>query len=173
MIELDTIYNVDCLEGMNRFDDFSIDSVICDPPYGSTNCHWDVVIPFEKLWGHFKRIAKPNAAVVMFGQEPFSSFLRLSNLQDYKYDIYWQKERITNIMQVKNRVGKDIETISVFYRNQCTYHPQMVEYSGKKRSNKVKNGKVGKLSDTKTHSVNEYQDNGQRSGYRRRESLGY
>jgi site-specific DNA-methyltransferase (adenine-specific) len=84
-------------------------------------------------------------------------------LKDYKYDIYWEKERITNIMQVKKRVGKNIETISVFYKNQCTYNPQMIKYDGPKRSNKVKNGKLGKLVDDNNNKlVKEYVDNGTR-----------
>lgn len=80
---------------------------------------------------------------MLFGQDPFGSLLRTSNLDMYKYDIYWEKERLTNIMQVKKRVGKTIENISVFYKNQPTYNPQMVKYDGKPRTNKVKNGKLG------------------------------
>ena len=84
-------------------------------------------------------------------------------MKDYKYDIYWEKERITNIMQVKKRVGKNIETISVFYKNQCTYNPQMIKHDGPKRSNKVKNGKLGKLVDDNNNKfVKEYVDNGTR-----------
>lgn len=161
-IEIDTVYNADCIEGMRYIPDNSIDCIICDLPYGSTSCTWDTIIPFEQLWEQYNRIAKTNAAIVLFGNEPFASYLRLSNIKNYRYDIYWQKERITNIMQVKKRVGKDVETISVFYREQCTYNPQMVEYNGAKRTNKVKDGKVGKLSDSKLHKVNEYEDKGVR-----------
>lgn len=118
--------------------DKSIDMILCDLPYGTTKCKWDSIIPFEQLWKHYKRIIKYNGAIVLFGQEPFSSFLRLSNILDYKYDIYWEKERLTNINQVKKRVGKTVETISVFYNKQCTYNPQMIKYNGKLRSNKVK-----------------------------------
>ena len=89
--------------------------------------------------------------------------LRLSNIQDYKYDIYWEKERLTNINQVKRRVGKTVETISVFYKKQCTYNPQMLDYTGPKRSNKVKNGKLGALTDLKGNKkVKEYEDTGKR-----------
>ena len=144
MIEIDKIYNEDCLMGMQKIDDKSIDCIICDLPYWTTKCSWDIIIPFDKLWEQYNRIIKDNGAIILFGQEPFSSLLRVSNLKDYRYDIYWQKERLTNIMQVKRRVGKDIETISIFYKNQCTYNPQMVKYDGPKRGNKVKNGKLGK-----------------------------
>lgn len=154
---------MDCLVGMKDIPDKSIDCIICDLPYGTTKCSWDVVIPFEKLWEHYKRIIKDNGAIVLFGQEPFSSILRCSNLKDYKYDIYWEKERITNIMQVKKRVGKNVETISVFYSNQCTYNPQMIKHDGPKRTNKVGNGKLGKLIDDKNDKkVKEYVDMGVR-----------
>ena len=161
MIEIDKIYNEDCLMGMQKIDDKSIDCIICDLPYGTTKCSWDIIIPFDKLWEQYNRIIKDNGAIILFGQEPFSSLLRASNLKDYRYDIYWQKERLTNIMQVKRRVGKDIETISIFYKNQCTYNPQMVKYDGPKRGNKVKNGKLGKLvDDNNDKKVFEYNDTG-------------
>lgn len=153
------IYNGDCLEVMKNISDKSVDLVLCDLPYGTTNCSWDVIIPFDKLWEQYNRIVKNNGAIVLFGQEPFSSLLRCSNLKDYRYDIYWEKERITNIMQVKKRVGKTVETISVFYKN----NPQMVKYDGPKRSNKVKNGKLGKLiDDANDKKVTEYNDTGLR-----------
>ena len=117
----------DCIAEMNNIPDKSIDMILCDLPYGTTKCSWDIIIPFDQLWEQYNRIIKDNGAIVLFGQEPFSSLLRCSNLKDYKYDIYWEKERITNIMQVKRRVGKNIETISVFYKNQCTYNPQMIQ----------------------------------------------
>jgi len=163
MLEIDKIYNEDCLSGMQKIDDKSVDCIICDLPYGTTKCAWDVVIPFDKLWEQYNRIIKDNGAIILFGQEPFSSLLRVSNLKDYRYDIYWQKERLTNIMQVKRRVGKDVETISIFYKNQCTYNPQMVKYDGPKRGNKVKNGKLGKLvDDNNDKKVFEYNDTGLR-----------
>ena len=132
-MELNKIYNEDCLEGMKRIPDGSVDCIICDLPYGTTACKWDSIIPFDKLWEQYDRIIKDNGAVLLFGQEPFSSFVRMSNLKNYKYDIYWQKERITNIQQVKRRVGKNVETISIFYKKQCTYNPQMLNYDGPPR----------------------------------------
>ena len=152
----------DCLELMQDIPNASIDMILCDLPYGTTQCKWDTIIPFELLWEQYNRIIKDDGAILLFGQEPFSSHLRLSNLQDYKYDIYWEKERLTNIQQIKRRVGKTIETISVFYKKQCTYHPQMVKYEGKPRSNKVKNGTLGELTDNATKAVKEYKDTGLR-----------
>lgn len=152
----------DCLIEMNKIPDKSIDLILCDLPYGTTKCTWDVIIPFDDLWKQYNRIIKDNGAILLFGIEPFSSFLRLSNLDDYKYDLYWKKERPTNIFQLKKRAGKVIETISVFYKNQPTYNPQMIEYKGKKRTNKIKNGKLGNLIDSSNKKPKEYKDNGLR-----------
>ena len=152
----------DCLELMKDIPDNSIDMILCDLPYGTTACNWDIIIPFDKLWEQYKRIIKENGAIILFGQEPFSSFLRVSNIENYKYDIYWEKERLTNINQVKRRVGKTVETISVFYKKQCTYNPQMMKYDGKRRTNKVKNGKMGTLTDQQQKKVIEYNDTGWR-----------
>lgn len=156
------LYLGDCLSIMKNIPDKSIDLILCDLPYGATSCEWDEIIPFNLLWEQYERIKKDNGAILLFGQEPFSSKLRLSNLKEYKYDIYWEKERLTNINQVKKRVGKTIETISVFYNKQCTYNPQMIKYTGKPRSNKIKNGKLGGLTDSKTKKVKEYKDTGYR-----------
>ena len=80
MIELDTIYNEDCLHGMQRIPDGSVDCIICDLPYGTTACAWDSVIELDKLWQQYNRVIKPHGAIVLFGQEPFSTILRMSNL---------------------------------------------------------------------------------------------
>lgn len=156
------LFNKDCLKKMSDISDKSVDLILCDLPYGTTSCNWDTILPFDQLWFNYNRIIKDNGAIVLFGQEPFSSYLRISNIKDYKYDWYWEKERITNIQQVKKRAGKTIETISVFYKNQCTYNPQMSKYSGPKRTNKVKDGKLGALSDNGNKKVKEYEDNGLR-----------
>ena len=156
------LLNGDCLELMKDIPDDSIDMILCDLPYGTTKCSWDVLIPFEPLWEQYNRVIKDNGVICLFGQEPFSSFLRVSNINNYKYDIYWEKERLTNINQVKKRVGKTIETISIFYKKQCTYNPQMIKYNGQPRTNKVKNGKMGVLTDQQEKKVIEYKDTGWR-----------
>lgn len=148
---------------MKNIPDRSIDMILTDLPYGTTKCKWDILIPFKSLWEQYNRIIKSNGAILLFGQEPFSSLLRMSNLKDYRYDYYWEKERLTNISQVKRRAGKTIETISVFYKNQPTYNPQMVKYNGTLRSNKVKNGKLGNIIDEGGQKkVFEYKDTGWR-----------
>ena len=125
MIELDTLYNEDCLEGMKRIPDGSVDCVICDLPYGTTACAWDSVIPFDKLWEQYRRIVKPTGAIVLFGAEPFSTTLRMSNLKEYKYDWTWEKEQGVNQYLCKVQPLRIVENIMVFYRETCTYNPQM------------------------------------------------
>ena len=88
------LYQGDCLEIMKSIEDKSIDLILCDLPYGTTKCSWDIIIPFDKLWNQYKRIIKDNGAIVLFGREPFSSLLRCSNIEWYKYDIYWGKRKI-------------------------------------------------------------------------------
>ena len=124
-MELNKIYNEDCLEGMKRIPDKSVDMILCDLPYGTTACKWDTIIPFEPLWEQYERIIKDNGAIVLFGTEPFSSFLRTSNIKRYRYDLIWEKSRFTNFLFVKKQFGKVHENISVFYKKQPTYNPQM------------------------------------------------
>ena len=117
----------DCLEVMRQIERGSIDAIITDPPYGTTACKWDSVINFELMWEQLNRIIKPNGAIVLFGSEPFSSALRMSNIKNYKYDITWNKVAITNPMLAKKQPLRCIENILLFYKNQPTYNPQMVK----------------------------------------------
>lgn len=119
------LWQGDCLELMKNIPSKSVDCIIADLPYGTTACTWDVVIPFEPLWAEYERIIKDRGAILLFGNEPFSSELRLSNKKLYKYDIYWQKEKPTNVFTIKKQFGRVIETISVFYKKTPTYNPQM------------------------------------------------
>ena len=149
------LINGDCIKIMDTLIDkgVKVDAII-------TKCNWDVVIPFDKMWFTLRKLIKINTPIILFGIEPFSSLLRCSNLDDYKYDIYWQKERPTNIFQVKKRPGKVIENICVFYKKQPVYNPQMVLHEGKPVTNKVKNGKLGNLVDSSSKKPYEYKDNG-------------
>ena len=137
----------DCLIEMKRIPDKSIDCIICDLPYGTTACKWDTIIPFEPLWAQYKRIIKDNGAIVLFGNEPFSSKLRLSNFEMYKYDWKWDKVRGSNFATVKIRPFNSFEDIMVFYKKQPTYNPQMEE--GKPYSQKQ--GYVGESKQTGLH----------------------
>ena len=97
----------DCLEIMKDIPDKSIDMILCDLPYGTTPLSWDKVLPSKELWDTYDRICKNNAAMILFGNEPFSSYLRISNIKNYKYDWYWEKERLTNLFQVKKKMRKN------------------------------------------------------------------
>jgi DNA modification methylase len=121
------IFKGDCLEVMKQIENGSIDAIITDPPYGTTACKWDSVIDFELMWKQLNRIIKPNGAIVLFGSEPFSSALRMSNIKVYKYDWIWRKPKGTGHLNAKRMPMNDIETISVFYRKQCVYNPQFTE----------------------------------------------
>jgi site-specific DNA-methyltransferase (adenine-specific) len=162
ILNLNKIYQGDCLEVMKQIDDKSVDMILCDLPYGTTACKWDVIIPFEPLWEQYKRIIKDNGAIVLTASQPFTSALISSNYKMFKYCWYWEKERLTNISQVKKRAGKTVEECVVFYNKQPTYNPQMIKYLGEKRTNKVKHGVMGKLTDSGTKRVNEYIDTGYR-----------
>ena len=115
----------DCLELMKEIPDKSIDAIICDLPYGTTNCKWDSIIPFEPLWTQYKRIIKDRGAIVLFGSEPFSSYLRMSNIKQYKYDWKWIKTKSPSPLLSKKQPMRHYEDICIFYKKQPTYNPQM------------------------------------------------
>ena len=133
-MEINKIYNEDCLIGMQRIPDKSIDAIICDLPYGTTACKWDNVIPFEPLWAQYKRIIKDNGAIVLFGSQPFTSALVMSNPKWFKYDIAWIKERPSNPALANKRPLNYKEDILVFYKKQCVFNPVMEEYSESSKS---------------------------------------
>ena len=101
-----------------------VDCILADPPYGTTACKWDKVIPFEPMWERLNKLIKPNGAIVLFGSEPFSSALRMSNIKNYKYDWIWKKNKAQGFMNAKKMPLKDYEIISVFYKNLPTYNAQ-------------------------------------------------
>lgn len=115
----------ECLEQMKLIPSGSIDAIITDPPYGTTACKWDSVIDFELMWEQLNRVIKPNGAIVLFGSEPFSSALRMSSIKDYRYDWVWVKESGTGFLNSKRQPLRNNEQISVFYKKQCLYNPQM------------------------------------------------
>lgn len=127
----------DCLEEMKRIPDKSIDMILADLPYGTTACKWDVIIPFEPLWIQYKRIIKDNSAIVLFGSEPFSTLLRTSNFDNYKYDWIWCKNRPGGISVAKYQPMRAVETLSVF--NSKFYYPIMLKRDKKELSRISKN----------------------------------
>ena len=130
-----TLLQGDCLELMSGIDDKSIDLILCDLPYGTTQCKWDSVIPFDKLWAQYNRIIKDNGAIVLFSRQPFTSQLINSNLKMYRYELIWQKEQATNFLHIKKQFGQATENIEVFYKHQPTYNPQMVKSDKPVKSN--------------------------------------
>ena len=132
------LYQGDCLEIMKQIKDKSIDMILCDLPYGTTACKWDVVIPFDELWEQYNRIIKDNGAIVLFGSEPFSSKLRISNLRMYKYDWIWKKTKAQGFLNSKKMPLKDYENICVFYKRLPVYNPQGIIYGNFQNDRKSK-----------------------------------
>ena len=123
-LPLNEIIHGNCLEVMRQFPDKSIDMILCDLPYGTTACEWDAVIPFEPLWEQYERVIKDNGAIVLFGMQPFTSALVMSNPKLFKYDWCWKKPRGTGHLNANKQPLRDKEDILVFYKKQPTYNPQ-------------------------------------------------
>ena len=119
---------------MKKLESNSIDMILCDPPYGTTACAWDQVIPMMAMWKQLKRITKDNGAICLFGSEPFSSYLRMSNIQMFKYDWIWRKTEPSGHFQAKRMPLRVVELISVFYKKQTAYTPQKTSGHKKKES---------------------------------------
>ncbi len=117
----------DCLEAMRNIPDGSVDMVLADLPYGISACKWDNVIPFEPLWAELHRVCKPSAAMCMFGSEPFSSKIRMSNLKRFKYDWVWEKTNATGFLDARRKPLKAHEHVSVFANQRTLYLPQKMD----------------------------------------------
>lgn len=158
----------DCLELMKGIPDKSVDMILCDLPYGTTACKWDIVIPFDKLWNQYTRIIKDKGCIALFGSEPFSSILRTSNIEMYKYDWVWVKNRATGHAHSKNKPMKIHENIMIFSKgftihesqttNKMNYYPQdltpMPKGSTRKRNDK---GDDTVMSKRKSHHETPYE----------------
>jgi len=149
------LYCGDCLIEMDKIPDGSVDLILTDPPYGTTACKWDSVIPFESMWERLNRIIKPNGAIVLFGSEPFSSALRMSNIKNYKYDWIWDKMQGANFYLAKRMPLKSHENISIFYDTQPTYNAQMTKPLPKNMRDRVKNYQKG-TKDTVFGDIKKY-----------------
>ena len=153
----------DCLERMKEIPDGSADMILTDPPYGTTACKWDSIIPLEPMWEQLKRIIKPNGAIVMTASQPFTSILVCSNLKMFKYDWVWQKSRPTGVLNAKKQPLRDKEDILVFYNKQPVYNPQGIKYkgcyvgTGATKANQQGNA-TGKI--TQTDNGKYFQENG-------------
>lgn len=145
MIQLNKIYNEDCLSGMKNIPDNSVDCIICDLPYGTTQCKWDVIIPFEPLWKEYKRVC--SGAIVLFAAEPFTSKLIMSNCDNFKEKLTWVKHRPSNFGNAKIRHLKYSEDIVVFANGRYTFNPQYT----KRESDRVRQAQKGNSKQWRTH----------------------
>lgn len=156
----------DCLVEMQNIPDKSIDMILADLPYGTTACKWDTIIPFEPLWAQYRRIIKDNGAIVLFGQEPFSSLLRISNISIYRYDWIWDKVSTTNFANASKMPLSCNECISIFYKSLPTYNPIMTEAKIDRirpiSKPKKNNSETNKQASGKTRMYSENYDNTKR-----------
>lgn len=118
------IFNEDCLTGMARIESGSVDMVLCDLPYGTTNCPWDSVIPFEPLWREYRRVLKLNGALVLMAAQPFATDLINSARKMFRYDLVWEKTSPVGFANCRRMPLRSHELVLVFYRRQPTYNPQ-------------------------------------------------
>ena len=145
MIELDKIYNEDCLEGMQKIPDASVDAIICDLPYGVLNSQseggsWDCIIPFEPLWKQYLRVAKLDAPIILFASGLFTGQLMMSQPKLWRYNLVWDKGRSTGFLNANRMPLRSHEDICVFYRQLPTYNPQMEDLNGREPSHPNGNG---------------------------------
>lgn len=124
---INNVYEGDCLEIMKQLPDNSIDMVLCDLPYGTTQNKWDSVIPLDELWKQYRRVVKDNGAIVLTSQGMFTAELMLSNPSMFKYKWVWEKSKSTNFLNAKKQPLRKYEDVCVFYKKQPIYHPQMIE----------------------------------------------
>lgn len=144
---INELYHGDCLEIMQSIPDKSIDLILCDLPYGTTDAEWDKALPMDKLWQEYDRIRKDSAPVALFGVEPFTSKLITSNIKQYRYNWYWLKNNAVGFSYSKYQPLRRVETISVFYQKGGQYFPQgLVKIKNPKTRQGLKNSEL--LRDT-------------------------
>lgn len=153
-MERNKVFHGDCLEVMRDIPDGSIDMVLSDPPYGTTACKWDSIIPFDSLWSQYERIIKDNGAIVLFGSQPFTSALVMSNIKLFKYDWVWKKPKGTGHLNAKKMPMRDKEDLLVFYKAQPIYNPQFT--AGEPYKNKA--GKNHSGNNSMTDCYGAYKD---------------
>lgn len=148
-----TLLHGDCLIEMDKILDHSVDAIIADWPYGTTECKWDTMIPFALMWNQCKRVIKPKGAIVLFGSQPFTSVLVMSNVKWFKYCWYWKKSKPNGWQNAKNKPMTVIEDICVFShapmghisllgKNRMVYNPQGIRSAGLKTVTSVSHGRM-------------------------------
>lgn len=147
MLEFNKIYNACCFRAMPLIDSKSIDLILCDLPYGTTRCKWDIILPFDQLWKEYLRIIKPGGAVVLFARQPFTSALIMSNPKLYKHKWIWNKKQSGSAINAKYMPHQIDEDIIVFCKGKVNYYPQMRKGKKRKRGGyKSANRIMGKLN---------------------------
>lgn len=152
-MELNKIYNEDCLIGMEKIKDKSVDMILCDLPYGMTDCKWDSILPLDKLWKQYERVIKDNGAIVLTAAQPFTTHLIASNMKLFKYTWYWIKNRPSGWQHAKNKPMTKVEEVCVFSKapighfsrlgdRRMEYYPQGIKPSGKKTISAAKRGNI-------------------------------
>lgn len=154
MLELNRIYNMDCLEGMKLIPNKSVHLILCDLPYGTTACRWDTVIPFEPLWTEYERIIKDNGTIVLTGSQPFTSMLVMSKIKMFKYELIWNKVASSGAFNADVMPLKIHENILIFSKGRTTYNKQM--RLGKPRSEKPRPRPNGDIRQDKSIVVRGY-----------------
>lgn len=147
-----------CLERMKEIPDGSIDLVLTDPPYGTTACKWDSIIPLEPMWEQLKRVIKPNGAIVMTASQPFTTMLIASNMDMFKYCWVWKKTKPTGHLNSKKQPLRTYEEVIVFYKKQCCYNPQGITPTNKIVS-RTNRGNYGDCSKTTRQTFTGYPRN--------------
>lgn len=137
------LHHGNCLDIFKKINNETIDLILTDPPYGSTACKWDCVIPLEEMWDGLKRIRKKNSTTLLFGSEPFSSKLRMSNIKEFKYDWIWHKNLSTNFLHAKHQPLRNIEIIHVFYKKLGKFNP--IKSTGHKPTQSAKGSSPRRL----------------------------
>ncbi len=165
------LHHGDCIEFMKTLPDNSVDMVLTDPPYGTTACKWDSVIPFEPMWAELERVIKYKGAIVLFSSQPFTSALIMSNVKMFKYEWVWEKSKASNFLQASYMPLKAHENVLVFGTGKIVYYPQLVDgipYSGEGRA-----GKKGSNSDVVNNVPNPTFRNGSADGKRKPRTVQY
>lgn len=160
---MNEVWEGDCLIEMSQISDKSVDMILCDLPYGTTACSWDTIIPFEPLWKEYKRIIKDNGAIVLTASQPFTSALVMSNIKMFKYEIIWEKDKITNFLTLKKQFGRIHENILVFYNGSPKYNPIMLKANPNKIDKRKRFNNINKKDGVMPEmSLERFADNGMR-----------
>lgn len=157
-MQLNKVYNEDCLIGMQRIPDKSVDMILCDLPYGTTACKWDTIIPFEPLWKEYNRIIKDSSVVVLTTSQPFTTDVVNSNRPLFRYEWIWKKDQGRNFQLAKKQPLKITESICIFYKALPLYNPQGLIKLEKPivKSNAKKSGSLGHISGLKKNSYEQH-----------------